>query len=100
MSEASPIRRVSLYFRLESMGIMFLLTPENSGGILAVREQPRPWHPARRKLVRIAYFDEAGLGQEPYLVVASVLIHGDSQWHPIDFLAEQIIQTMVPESLR
>jgi hypothetical protein len=52
--------------------------------------------------VRIAYFDEAGTAseiQEPYLVVAAVAIHGDTEWHPIEHHAHQIIQTLVPAEL-
>lgn len=39
------------------------------------------------KLVRIAYVDEAGVGREdhePYLVVAGVLIHGDTECKPLE----------------
>jgi hypothetical protein len=57
----------------------------------------------RRRLVRIAYFDEAGTAsetQEPYLVVAAVAIHGDTEWQPIEHHAHQIIQTLVPEELQ
>jgi Protein of unknown function (DUF3800) len=60
---------------------------------------PRRW----RRLVRVAYFDEAGVAdekQEPYLVVAGVMIHGDDQWFPVENQAQQIVDTQVPESLR
>jgi hypothetical protein len=53
--------------------------------------------------VRIAYFDEAGIAhekQEPYLVVAGVMIHGDSQWFPVELQAQRIIDAQVPASLR
>jgi Protein of unknown function (DUF3800) len=38
------------------------------------------------KRVRVAYLDEAGIGNpthEPYTVVAGIIIHPDSQWTPI-----------------
>jgi hypothetical protein len=63
------------------------------------KEQPR----RRRRLVRIAYFDEAGTAsetQEPYLVVAATAIHGDTEWHPIEHHAAQIVQTLVPAELQ
>src|SRR5271154_1266138 len=62
-------------------------------------ERPRRW----RRLVRIAYFDEAGVAhesQEPYVVVGGVLIHGDTQWHPIEISANSIITSLVPEEIR
>lgn len=39
------------------------------------------------KLVRIAYLDEAGLSnplQEPYLVVAGIILHADEHWRPLE----------------
>jgi Protein of unknown function (DUF3800) len=53
--------------------------------------------------VRIAYFDEAGTAnelQEPFLVVGGVLIHGDTEWHPIEVASNEIIASMVPPELR
>jgi len=56
-----------------------------------------------RRLVRIVYFDEAGTSsnvQEPYLVVAGIIVHGDTQWLPIETYQRQIIDTLVPQELR
>jgi hypothetical protein len=53
--------------------------------------------------VRIAYFDEAGLGkpdEEPYLVVASLLVHGDTQSFEIDNSVDRLINLLIPENLR
>jgi hypothetical protein len=55
-----------------------------------------------RRLVRIAYFDEAGVaseGQEPFAVTAGVLIHGDFQWKSIETSTSAIIVNHVPEEL-
>jgi hypothetical protein len=56
-----------------------------------------------RRLVRIAYFDEAGAAaeeQEPFFVVGGVLIHGDGEWFPIEHRTRRIIETYVPEPLQ
>jgi hypothetical protein len=56
-----------------------------------------------RRLVRIAYFDEAGTAlesQEPFMVVGGVLVHGDTQWLPIESHTRKIIDTYVPEALQ
>lgn len=53
--------------------------------------------------MRIAYFDEAGVAdeaQEPFTVVAGVLINGDTQWHSIEAHARKIIETLVPNDLK
>jgi hypothetical protein len=55
-----------------------------------------------RRLVRIAYFDEAGIaseGQEPIAVTAGVLIHGDLQWPTVEWDANAIILNHVPKEL-
>ena len=53
--------------------------------------------------MRLIYFDEAGTAseaQEPITVVAAVLIHGDSQWRPVEDYLDSIIATKVPEGSR
>jgi hypothetical protein len=57
----------------------------------------------RRRLVRIAYLDEAGTSSEtaePFLVVGGVLVHGDNDWYPVETHANQIIKNYVPATLR
>jgi hypothetical protein len=69
-----------------------------NGDNIAVGEVRR-W----RRLLRIAYFDEAGTAtvrQEPYLVVGGVLIHGDTQWQPIEKAFLKIREALVPPKLQ
>jgi hypothetical protein len=66
--------------------------------ILANGHSVRRW----RRLVRIAYFDEAGRAdekREPYFVVGGVLIHGDLEWQPIEYVARCIVD-LVPVEIR
>ena len=54
-------------------------------------------------LVRLAYIDEAGIGnpsQEPFLVVAAVLVHGDVQWQPLESYINGLIEHYIPEEKR
>ena len=78
---------------------LMLTLPQNVDKITANGRPVRRW----RRLVRIAYFDEAGTAkekQEPYLVVGGVLIHGDQEWQPIEFACDMIVETLVPPELR
>ena len=55
------------------------------------------------RLVRLAYIDEAGIGnpeQEPFLVVAGVLVHGDIQWKPLEDYLSGLVRTYIPEENR
>ena len=64
----------------------------------------RPAKSARpNKIVRIVYFDEAGIAleaQEPITVVAAVIVHTDSQWHPLSRACERLIERTVPKRYR
>jgi hypothetical protein len=44
--------------------------------------------------VRIAYFDEAGPAS-----VGGILVHGDTEWQPLEHACNKIIATFVPEEL-
>ena len=49
-------------------------------------------------LVRLIYLDEAGSDrQAPFLCVAGVLVHGDSQWPEVDRRIEKLIEEYIPE---
>jgi hypothetical protein len=51
--------------------------------------------------VRIAYMDEAGISaQEPALVVASVVVHGDSQYNAAKQDLHKIVEKYIPEENR
>lgn len=53
------------------------------------------------KLVRFIYQDEAGVSpHEPVTVVASVVIHGDTQWKPANEMLAHVRDTQVPEEFR
>jgi hypothetical protein len=55
------------------------------------------------KLVRIAYLDEAGISnrsQEPYLVVAGIILHGDEQWRPLEERLRAIGKRYLPDDDR
>jgi hypothetical protein len=83
-----------------SVAIRLMLTlDENKDYNLKGIGEVRRW----RRLVRIAYFDEAGTSKpsaEPYLVVGGVLIHGDTEWQPVESAMLQIKETLVPPKLR
>lgn len=53
------------------------------------------------RLVRIAYLDEAGIGdpaQEPFVVVAGIVLHGDKQWRLLEErLADMIERHIKPD---
>lgn len=52
-------------------------------------------------LVRLIYTDEAGTSaKEPVCVVAAVVVHGDTQWRPLEAEMRRIIADKVPENLR
>jgi Protein of unknown function (DUF3800) len=56
---------------------------------------------AGRNLARLVYLDESGLSRdEPYLVVASVIVHADNQLGPLEDCLRGIIDDHVPENLR
>lgn len=55
------------------------------------------------KLVRIVYLDEAGTSsrqQEPFAVVAGVIVHGDQQLMELRLALQQIMSDHIPESDR
>jgi Protein of unknown function (DUF3800) len=57
----------------------------------------------RSKCVRLAYLDEAGISdvqQEPYLVVAGVILNGDQDWQPIERHLKSISRRHLPEDDR
>ncbi len=80
-----------------------MLTPEqNQANIRKCAEIAQGRIRRHRRLVRIAYFDEAGVAkekQEPFLVVGGVLIHGDSEWQPIEICFNAILAT-IPSEIR
>jgi hypothetical protein len=52
------------------------------------------------KLVRIAYLDEAGKSkheEEPYLVVAGIILHGDEHWRPLEEHMRAIGRRYLPD---
>ena len=52
-------------------------------------------------LVRLIYTDEAGTSaKEPVCVVASIVVHGDNQWYPLQSEIKRIIAERVPISLQ
>lgn len=53
--------------------------------------------------MRLAYLDEAGISkrdQEPYLVVAGVIIDGDGNWQAIERHLKSLVRRHVPEQER
>lgn len=55
------------------------------------------------KIVKLAYFDEAGtasLSQEPICVVAAALIDGDRQWRGLEMHIRSIANLLVPHPQR
>lgn len=49
--------------------------------------------------MRVLYLDEAGVGNlesDPFLVVAGVLIHADTQWGPIANRLQELLEAAVP----
>jgi hypothetical protein len=46
-------------------------------------------------LVRLVYVDESGSGNESWLVVASVVIHADTQWKPVEIFMSQLVDKYV-----
>ena len=58
---------------------------------------------AGNNLARIAYLDEAGISnrrQEPWLVVAGILVHGDHQVDKVYADLEGVIEKHIPEKYR
>jgi hypothetical protein len=57
-------------------------------------------HPLRgSKIVRLVYLDEAGISnpkQEPFLVVAGVVVNADSQFKAIELHIDHLIQKHIP----
>src|SRR6267378_1487647 len=55
------------------------------------------------KLVRLTFLDEAGVSnkvQEPWLVVAGVLVHGDVQLGKLVEELEKVVEKHIPEKYR
>lgn len=55
------------------------------------------------RLVRVVYLDEAGTGgkaQEPYIVVAGVIVHGDHQLQKLRASLAEIMEKHIPEADR
>lgn len=55
------------------------------------------------KLVRLVYLDEAGISskvQEPYLVVAGLIVHGDHQLAKLEKELERVVKTHIPANMR
>jgi hypothetical protein len=51
--------------------------------------------------VRLIYTDEAGTSaKEPVCVVASVIVHGDQQWRPLENEVQRIVKERVPSNLK
>lgn len=53
-----------------------------------------------RKLVRLVYLDEAGISnptQEPYVVVAGIIVHADHQLEPLEKALNNLIAKHIPE---
>jgi hypothetical protein len=56
-----------------------------------------------RATVRLVYIDEAGISkptQEPFVVVAGVIVHGDRDLNGIESQLERIMLRHIPERLR
>jgi hypothetical protein len=52
------------------------------------------------KLVRLVYFDEAGISNrrhEPFLVVGGVIVHGDHQLNKLEIALEKVVFDHIPE---
>jgi hypothetical protein len=57
----------------------------------------------RDRLVRIVYLDEAGISnpaQEPFLVVAGIILNADQDWHALDLHLKSIMRKRLPEEMR
>jgi hypothetical protein len=53
--------------------------------------------------VRLVYVDEAGISnprQEPYLVVAGIIVHADKQWHALEQYLRDMVTDFIPPWLR
>lgn len=58
-----------------------------------------PLNGSRR--VRVVYMDEAGISKkEPWVVVAGVVVHGDTQWKPLERELDRIVQEEIPEPMQ
>jgi hypothetical protein len=56
-----------------------------------------------RKLVRLVYIDEAGISspaQEPYVVVAGVIVHADHQLQPLEEAFSKLVKKHIPAEAR
>jgi hypothetical protein len=54
-------------------------------------------------LVRLLYLDEAGISkrdEEPYLVVAGMIVHGDRDWKPLQARIDVLVREYIPEEDR
>jgi len=55
------------------------------------------------KLVRLVYVDEAGIGslkEEPYLVIAAVIVNADKQLREVREYLDSLVETYIPEEHR
>ena len=53
--------------------------------------------------MRLVYLDEAGISnpqQEPYLVVAGIIVHADEQWYALEQYLRDMVTDFIPPSLR
>jgi hypothetical protein len=97
--------------RLVGIRLMLTLSPLvddnresfSTGAVLWI--VPGDWRPTenfnRERAMFVIYFDESGIGDEtlePYLVVAAVLIDGDSHWRKIEAGTKAIIERCVPKA--
>jgi hypothetical protein len=61
-------------------------------------------HPLKGdRIVRLVYLDEAGISnikEEPFLVVAGVIIHSDNQWKMVENRLSEIVIEYIPENMR
>ena len=57
--------------------------------------------PQGHRLVRLAFMDEAGTSRrEPFVVVAAVMIHADTQLIPVEECLEELVEKHIPEGDR
>jgi hypothetical protein len=53
--------------------------------------------------MRLVYLDEAGISnpqQEPYLVVAGIIVHADKQWYALERYLRDMVTDFIPPWLR
>jgi hypothetical protein len=54
-------------------------------------------------VVRLVYLDEAGISspaQDPFLVVAGIILNADQDWHALDVHLKSIMRKRLPEEMR